>query len=95
MLGNPVVTGRAPLRDVWRRDYWGTPLASSESHKSWRPATTLTFRFDYRRTTTAFLLPIRSTGGGRRGVRVPERGPPIDKHQLHWQPSRSRHFNLH
>ena len=47
-----MVTGRAPLRDVWRRDYWGAPLASSESHKSWRPATTLTFRFDYRRATT-------------------------------------------
>ena len=59
------MTGRAPLRDVWRRDYWGAPLASSESHKSWRPATTLTFRFDYRRTTnttsTTLLLPICST----------------------------------
>lgn len=24
-------------------DYWGTPLSAPESHKSWRPATTLTF----------------------------------------------------
>ena len=65
MLGNPVVTGRAPLRDVWRRDYWGAPLASSESHKSCRSATTLTFRFDHRRTTNTtsptLQLPIRST----------------------------------
>ena len=28
-------------------DYWGTPMASNRSHKSWRPLTVLTFRWNF------------------------------------------------
>ena len=50
ILRNPVVNGQAPLQEVWKRDYWGEILTSPESHKSWRPITTLTFRWNYNRS---------------------------------------------
>eukprot|EP00940_MAST-03C_sp_MAST-3C-sp2_P000932 g932.t1 len=31
-------------RDIWRHDFWGQPLTSDRSHKSWRPVTTITYR---------------------------------------------------
>ena len=44
---NSIVQGDAPLLDVFKYDYWGQDLLSSnESHKSFRPVTTLSFRFD-------------------------------------------------
>ena len=45
---NPVVLGLTPLAEVWRRDFWGQhALADSQSHKSFRPITTLTLRLGY------------------------------------------------
>ena len=41
---NPTVYGHTPLLDIFRYDFWGTPLDSSKSHHSWRPLTTLSFR---------------------------------------------------
>lgn len=32
---------------VWWVDYWGTPIQSEHSHKSYRPLTTLTFRLNF------------------------------------------------
>nr|XP_046920645.1 protein O-mannosyl-transferase Tmtc3-like [Dermatophagoides farinae] len=32
---------------LWFNDYWGTPLKSTLSHKSYRPLTVLTFRINY------------------------------------------------
>jgi hypothetical protein len=43
---NVVVNGQAPLAEVWTRDFWGTPMSQSQSHKSFRPVTTLTFRWN-------------------------------------------------
>ncbi|XP_063229083.1 protein O-mannosyl-transferase TMTC1-like [Bacillus rossius redtenbacheri] len=37
----------APLADVFRDDFWGTPMWDPASHKSYRPLTTLTFRLNY------------------------------------------------
>ena len=44
---NQIVQGMAPISDVFYYDYWGKDLlASNESHKSFRPVTTLSFRLD-------------------------------------------------
>ena len=44
---NVVVNGQVPLAEVLRRDYWGTPMSEPQSHKSFRPITTLTFRLNW------------------------------------------------
>jgi hypothetical protein len=45
---NPVVNGAAPLSRVWRVDFWGeNELDSADSHKSWRPLVTLSFRANF------------------------------------------------
>ncbi|CAJ0593682.1 unnamed protein product [Cylicocyclus nassatus] len=48
ILNNPVVIGKTPLKQVFTTDYWGHPIASPQSHKSYRPLTTLTFWLNYR-----------------------------------------------
>ncbi|XP_012275148.1 transmembrane and TPR repeat-containing protein 4 isoform X2 [Orussus abietinus] len=37
----------APLLSIFENDFWGTKLSHKKSHKSYRPLTTLTFRFQY------------------------------------------------
>ena len=45
---NVVVKGEVPfMREVWLRDFWGTPLSSPTSHKSFRPITTLTLKWNW------------------------------------------------
>lgn len=51
VLKNPVVTGKASLVDILERDYWGDMLSNSNSHKSWRPVTTFSFRINYMMTS--------------------------------------------
>lgn len=41
---NPDVRPESPLKNLLSHDFWGTPLISNNSHKSYRPVTTLTFR---------------------------------------------------
>ncbi|GIY00468.1 protein O-mannosyl-transferase Tmtc3 [Caerostris darwini] len=36
-----------PLINIFRNDFWGTPLAKEQSHKSYRPLTVLSFRLNY------------------------------------------------
>ncbi|XP_060651327.1 protein O-mannosyl-transferase Tmtc3 [Drosophila nasuta] len=36
-----------PLKNVFLNDFWGTPMRKEQSHKSYRPLTVLTFRFNY------------------------------------------------
>lgn len=36
-----------PLRQIFLNDFWGTPMRKEHSHKSYRPLTVLTFRFNY------------------------------------------------
>ncbi|XP_044730855.1 protein O-mannosyl-transferase TMTC4-like [Chrysoperla carnea] len=33
-----------PIAHIFLNDFWGTPMADVNSHKSYRPLTTLTFR---------------------------------------------------
>jgi len=44
---NVIVTGVVPLQEIVTRDFWGTPLSEPGSHKSFRPVTTLTFRWNW------------------------------------------------
>ena len=45
---NPVVTGAVPLHRVWDLDFWGEhELVSVDSHKSFRPLVTLSYRLNY------------------------------------------------
>ncbi|KAL7574938.1 hypothetical protein ACA910_010762 [Epithemia clementina (nom. ined.)] len=44
---NPVVNGKAPWTDAFRRDFWGTPMTNIQSHKSFRPITTLSFKLNW------------------------------------------------
>lgn len=41
---NADVLGTGPLAHVATNDFWGTPMSDPNSHKSYRPLTTLTFR---------------------------------------------------
>lgn len=41
---NKDVLGATPIVDVFVNDFWGTPMADLNSHKSYRPLTILTFR---------------------------------------------------
>lgn len=45
IVHNPDVNGDNPVMHVFHNDFWGTPLKSDQSHKSYRPLTTLLFRF--------------------------------------------------
>jgi hypothetical protein len=56
---NADVLGTSPLAHVAVNDFWGTPMSDPNSHKSYRPLTTLTFRcvsMSIVRRTLALLL---------------------------------------
>ena len=44
---NPDVRPDTPLTSVFSNDFWGKPMSSNVSHKSYRPLTVLTFRANY------------------------------------------------
>ncbi len=44
---NVVVNGQVPWTEIMTRDFWGHPLQEPRSHKSFRPLTTLTFRWNW------------------------------------------------
>jgi len=44
VVNNPNVRGESSFWDIFRNDFWATPLQEHLSHKSYRPITTLTFR---------------------------------------------------
>ncbi|XP_066944879.1 protein O-mannosyl-transferase tmtc2-like [Macrobrachium rosenbergii] len=46
ILGNRDVVGSGPWWWVCVHDFWGSPLSRRGSHGSWRPITTLTFRWN-------------------------------------------------
>ena len=48
MVENPDVVKATPLPDLFRNDFWGTPLASPASHQSYRPLAVLAFRAVFR-----------------------------------------------
>lgn len=44
---NVDVRPETPLSEVFSNDFWGRPMSSNASHKSYRPFTVLTFRANY------------------------------------------------
>lgn len=46
ILYNDDVLGKTAFTDMFANDFWGTKMKSRHSHKSYRPLTTLTFRYD-------------------------------------------------
>ena len=44
---NKDLTNAAPWINILTNDFWGTPMSSHESHKSYRPLTVATFRLNY------------------------------------------------
>jgi len=54
---NRDVNGDSTLREIFTNDYWGRPMNSESSHKSWRPLTVLSLRYlqggDWMATLTA------------------------------------------
>lgn len=49
ILNNKLVSSSnpGPWTDVFRHDFWGTNILNPNSHKSYRPLTTLTFRIEF------------------------------------------------
>ncbi|XP_014232986.1 transmembrane and TPR repeat-containing protein 4-like [Trichogramma pretiosum] len=47
IVNNDDVKDKTPLLQIFQNDFWGTNLSSKNSHKSYRPLTTLTFRWHY------------------------------------------------
>ncbi|XP_040569005.1 protein O-mannosyl-transferase TMTC2 [Lepeophtheirus salmonis] len=47
ILQNEDVHSDSPLSNVFLNDFWGVPLSHSGSHKSYRPFTTLSYRFNH------------------------------------------------
>lgn len=41
---NKDVLGTSPISSVFKNDFWGTPMADINSHKSYRPLTIISFR---------------------------------------------------
>lgn len=42
---NHDIQGTSSLLQVFQNDYWGRPMQSESSHRSWRPLTVLSFRY--------------------------------------------------
>lgn len=42
---NQDIHGSSTLLQIFSNDYWGRPMVSESSHKSWRPLTVLSFRY--------------------------------------------------
>ena len=44
ITSNPDVYGKTSISEMFQNDFWGKPLASAKSHKSYRPLTVMSFR---------------------------------------------------
>ena len=47
IVENKDLRPHVPLRNLFANDFWGTPMTKEQSHKSYRPLTVLTFRWNY------------------------------------------------
>uniref|UniRef100_UPI00358E525E protein O-mannosyl-transferase TMTC4 isoform X2 n=1 Tax=Myxine glutinosa TaxID=7769 RepID=UPI00358E525E len=47
IVGNKDLRPETPLLQLFKHDFWGSPLNLNSSHKSYRPLTVLTFRLNY------------------------------------------------
>lgn len=46
IVRNPDVRGQRGLSAIWHHDFWGAPVGSPQSHKSWRPLAVFSLRLD-------------------------------------------------
>lgn len=53
---NRDVLGTNSLLDLLKNDFWGMPMSEKLSHKSYRPLTTLTFRYVYHDICSCFFF---------------------------------------
>ena len=44
---NDIRPAKQHLAGVWYNDFWGDPMDSEESHKSYRPLTIMSYRLNY------------------------------------------------
>lgn len=47
ILSNADVLPSTPLSSIWKNDFWGTAINSSNSHGSYRPVSIISFRLNY------------------------------------------------
>ena len=47
IIQNSDVNPDTPISNVFKNDFWGTNISDKNSHKSYRPLTVLTFRWNY------------------------------------------------
>ena len=47
IVRNADVKGETPWAQLWANDFWGQPIASADSHKSYRPLCVLSFRLNF------------------------------------------------
>ncbi len=47
IIGNADVHGTQPLSELFQHDFWGQDMTLHDSHKSYRPLTVLTYRFNH------------------------------------------------
>ncbi|XP_072180026.1 protein O-mannosyl-transferase TMTC4-like [Diadema setosum] len=47
IVKNKDLRPQSPWTDLFHHDFWGDPISSEESHKSYRPVTVLSFRLNY------------------------------------------------
>ncbi|CAG2160236.1 unnamed protein product [Oppiella nova] len=47
IIDNKDLRPNTPLYRLFQNDFWGTPLHKEQSHRSYRPLTTLTFRWNF------------------------------------------------
>lgn len=47
VVKNHDLRAETPWQELFRSDYWGTPLHTEDSHKSYRPLAVMTFRWNY------------------------------------------------
>ena len=45
IVRNPDITGGSLFGELWIHDFWGKNITDNKSHKSYRPLTTITFRY--------------------------------------------------
>ena len=47
ILENPDISNQLDVASVFRNDFWGTPIRTPKSHKSYRPLTILSFKLNH------------------------------------------------
>ena len=50
IVRNPDVQGKTGLIALFKNDFWGKAMSEKTSHKSYRPLTVFTYRYDMTRT---------------------------------------------